>query len=158
VYGAVLRRFVATPYCDSRKETSQSSLGIDAETSSIDRGFGPVCAPLDANPAEWRLYNFNVLFFQYRRMLLLLPTPEIRFSMGTKPKAARYVSQAIDDEKFGLWLDTALISRLHRQPSNSPQPKLLPDAERMLHFADLAFGTVKRDKFKSEKVSKVRDE
>jgi len=63
-------------------------------------------------------------------------------------------SQPAERVEFGLWLDSALISRLHRQPRQSPTDSFFPDSARMLHLADLAFGTAKRDKFKPEKVSK----
>jgi len=77
--------------------------------------------------------------------------------MGTSPKARKKPSPHVAERAVGLWVDSALISRVHRQPQRSATDSFFPDSERMLHLADLAFGTAKRDKFKSEKVSKNPD-
>jgi hypothetical protein len=84
-------------------------------------------------------------------MLLVSQGP---VAIATPPKHAK--NGKMQEEELGLWVDSALISRLHRQPSKSPAQMILPDSERMLHFADLAFGTIKPDKFKAKKVSKSR--
>jgi len=89
--------------------------------------------------------------------MLQSSNPEIRCNMGASPKARKKPSPLLAERSVGLWLDSALISRLHRQPSKSATDSFFPDSERMLHLADLAFGTAKRDKFKSEKVSKNPD-
>jgi hypothetical protein len=82
--------------------------------------------------------------------------PESGSKMSTSPKAGKSGKAKEDD--LGLWVDSTLISRLHRQPSKSLSTMILPDSERMLHYADLAFGTVKPDKFQSKKVLKTRNE
>ena len=75
--------------------------------------------------------------------------------MGVSPKARKKLAHLPGEQaEVGLWVDSALISRLHRQPSHSFAARLFPDSERMLHLADLAFGTVKPDKFKHQKISK----
>jgi len=77
--------------------------------------------------------------------------------MGAKPKRAIKGAPAPGDEKLGLWVDTHLLSRHLKQPSQSFFDQVLPaSADRLLHFADLALGSVKPDKFKSERVSKQR--
>jgi hypothetical protein len=89
--------------------------------------------------------------------MLLLPFsifPKEQSPMSTSPKSAK--AKQLKDEDLGLWVNSTLISRLHSQPSKSPTHLGHPDSERMLHYADLAFGTVKPDKFQSEKVSKTR--
>ena len=72
--------------------------------------------------------------------------------MGATPKTAKKpVPQRNEDEDLGLWVDSRLLSKHLKQPSQS---MFLPSADRLLHFADLALGTVKPDRFRSEKVSK----
>jgi hypothetical protein len=88
--------------------------------------------------------------------MLLLLLSKSGFQMSASPKTAKNGKQQ-KDEDLGLWVDSALISRLHSQPSKSPTHMVLPDSARMLHYADLAFGTVKPDKFQSQKVSKTRN-
>jgi hypothetical protein len=82
---------------------------------------------------------------------------EIRFNMGATPKAAKKpVPKWSDDDELGMWVDSALIARLHGQPSTSLHQAPPNGSSHILHFADLALGTVKPDKFKSAKVSKMR--
>ena len=75
--------------------------------------------------------------------------------MGTTPKNAKKpVPQRNEDDKdLGLWMDSRLLSKHLKQPSES---MFQPSADRLLHFADLALGSVKPDRFRSEKVSKER--
>jgi hypothetical protein len=81
--------------------------------------------------------------------MLLLLLSKSGSQMSASPKTAKNGKQQ-KDEDLGLWVDSALISRLHSQPSKSP-------THMVLHYADLAFGTVKPDKFQSQKVSKTRN-
>ena len=62
-----------------------------------------------------------------------------------------------DEHANGLWIDTALIARLHGQKS-SPlgTPTLNGDAQRLLHYADVLLGTDKKEKFVSVKPKKER--
>ena len=74
--------------------------------------------------------------------------------MGATPKTAKKpVPQRNGDEDLGLWVDSRLLSRHLKQPSQS---MFRPSVDRLLHFADLALGSVKPDRFRSEKVSKQR--
>jgi hypothetical protein len=78
--------------------------------------------------------------------------------MGTSPKtnATRRVQASdSDNEELGLWVDTRLLTRHLKQPSQSI-PNQPISSDRLLHFADLALGSIKPDKFKAEKVSKKR--
>jgi len=83
---------------------------------------------------------------------------EIRYQcMGATPKTAKKpVPQPNGDEELGLWVDNRLLSKHLKQPSQSMFQPAWPSADRLLHFADLALGSVKPDKFRSEKVSKQR--
>lgn len=87
--------------------------------------------------------------------MLLLTHTEIRFLMGTSPVRARKRKEKAKDE-LGLWVDSALIARLHAQPLKSQNQLLVANSARMLLLADLAFGTAKPAKFKPEHVSKTR--
>jgi hypothetical protein len=61
------------------------------------------------------------------------------------------------EDELGLWIDTPLVVRVLKQPSQSLFERQVPvSAERLLHFADLALGTTKPHKFKSKRVSKQR--
>jgi hypothetical protein len=69
--------------------------------------------------------------------------------MGAKPKAARKPVSEPDADESGLWLDSALIARLHRQPAKSLHSVIAPTGTaHILRFADLVLGTVKPQKFK----------
>ena len=75
-------------------------------------------------------------------------------SMGASPKTAKKpLPHTNGDEELGLWVDSRLISKHLKQPSQS---MFRPSADRLLHFADLALGSAKPDRFRSEKVSKQR--
>lgn len=75
--------------------------------------------------------------------------------MGATPKTAKKpVPRPNADEDLGLWVDSRLLDRHLKQPSVF-QP-VWPSADRLLHFADLALGSIKPDKFRSQKVSKQR--
>jgi hypothetical protein len=81
--------------------------------------------------------------------------PEIRSYISAKAKKANGAHPP--DEELGLWVDGAILSRHLKQPTQSLfGQQLPPSTERMLHFADLALGSIKPDKFTSEKVSKQR--
>ena len=58
----------------------------------------------------------------------------------------------------GLWVDTALIARLHGRKSSPLSAKLTVDAEseRLLHYADVLLGIDKKEKFVSTKPTKER--
>ena len=74
--------------------------------------------------------------------------------MGATPKTAKKpVPQRKEDENLGLWVDSRLLSKHLKQPSQS---MFRPSAGRLLYFADLALGSVKPNRFRSEKVSKER--
>jgi hypothetical protein len=78
--------------------------------------------------------------------------------MGATPKAAKSrILSRPDDAELGIWVDSVLIAKLHSQPSsNLFRPTAPNGSAHLLHFADLALGVVKADKFKSKKVSKTR--
>ena len=77
--------------------------------------------------------------------------------MGAKPKRAKKAASKPQDKELGLWVDAHLLGRHLKQPTQSMFGHSLPgSADRLLHFADLALGSIKPDKFKSEKVSKQR--
>jgi hypothetical protein len=62
-----------------------------------------------------------------------------------------------NDDAEGLWVDTALIARLHGQKSSPLRaPAVNGDAERLLHYADVLLGTDKKEKFVSAKPKKER--
>lgn len=96
------------------------------------------------------------MFLPPKTVLFCLQLPrKVRFSIGTKAKKA--VAASPPDEELGLWVDGAILNRHLKQPTQSLFGQQLPHStERMLHFADLALGSIKPDKFKSEKVSKQR--
>ena len=77
--------------------------------------------------------------------------------MGATPKTGKKsVPQPNGDEELGLWVDSRLLSKHFKQPSQSLFEPALSSADRLLHFADLALGLVKPGKFRSQKVSKQR--
>src|SRR5712671_5878377 len=77
---------------------------------------------------------------------------EIRSRIHVSRKTAKKAVQPKEDE-LGLWIDTPLLVRVLKQPSQSLFERQGPvSAERLLHFADLALGTKKPHKFKSERV------
>jgi hypothetical protein len=59
-----------------------------------------------------------------------------------------------DDQ--GLWVDTALIARLHGRKSPLSIPTLTAEAQRLLHYADVVLGTEKKERFRAAKVEKRR--
>jgi hypothetical protein len=61
-----------------------------------------------------------------------------------------------NDEELGVWVDSNVIAKQFKQPTQSLFVTQHPSAERLLHFADLALGSIKPDKFKAQKVSKKR--
>ena len=67
-------------------------------------------------------------------------------------------SAPAEEAAEGLWVDTALISRLHGRRSSSLAASLPIDAEsqRLLHYADVILGTDKKEKFVSTKPTKER--
>jgi hypothetical protein len=77
--------------------------------------------------------------------------------MGATPKTAkRPVPHRNGNEELGLWLDVRLLHKHFKQPSQSMFHTVLPSADRLPHFADLALGSITPDKSRSEKVSKQR--
>jgi hypothetical protein len=81
-------------------------------------------------------------------------------SMGAAPKPRiKLAPKPKDREESGLWVDAVLIAKIHGQrPTSSLHPTGAANApNRFLHFADLALGTIKADKFRSKKVSKTRE-
>jgi hypothetical protein len=78
---------------------------------------------------------------------------------GSKPvKKKNGHSAPAEDAAEGLWIDTALISRLHGRKSSPLGTNLPLDAEsqRLLHYADVMLGTEKKEKFVSTKPTKER--
>ena len=73
--------------------------------------------------------------------------------MGASSKKA--LSPKDREERLGLWLDTDLIDKHLKQHTVFSQ-HMPVSTDRLLHFADLALGSIKPDKFKAEKVSKKR--
>ena len=67
-------------------------------------------------------------------------------------------SAPAEEAAEGLWIDTALISRLHGRRSSPLAVNLTIDAEsqRLLHYADVLLGTEKKEKFVSSKPTKER--
>jgi hypothetical protein len=82
--------------------------------------------------------------------------PVMSGSMRVKKKNGH--SAPAEDAAEGLWVDTALISRLHGRRSSSLAASLPIDAEsqRLLHYADVILGTDKKEKFVSTKPTKER--
>jgi hypothetical protein len=81
----------------------------------------------------------------------LFPMP----SKAVKKKNGRSAPQ--DDHGEGLWVDTALIARLHGQKSSPLRtPAVNGDSQRLLHYADVLLGTDKKEKFVSAKPTKER--
>ena len=60
------------------------------------------------------------------------------------------------EEELGLWVDARIISKHLKQPSQSTLSQRA-SADSLLHFADLALGSIRPDKFKPERVSKKRE-
>ena len=77
--------------------------------------------------------------------------------MGAMPKTAKKpLPQPNGDQDLGLWVDSRLLTKHLKQPTQSMFQPAFPSTARLLHFADLALGSVKPDRFKSRKVSKQR--
>jgi hypothetical protein len=91
--------------------------------------------------------NFNVMMQQRRPPLFSMPTS------AAKKKTAK---SREDEQAVGMWVDTALISRLFGR--RSPLSELTVDAEseRLLHYADVMLGTDKKEAFISSKPTKDR--
>jgi hypothetical protein len=82
---------------------------------------------------------------------------EIRYTMGATPKnGKRPAPKPSLDEELGLWVDSRLLNKQFSQPSQSMFQPAWPPADRLLHFADLALGSTKPDRFRALKVSKQR--
>ena len=78
---------------------------------------------------------------------------------GSKPvKKKNGHSAPAEEAAEGLWVDTALISRLHGRRSSPLAASVTIDAEsqRLLHYADVMLGTEKKEKFVSTKPTKER--
>jgi len=80
--------------------------------------------------------------------------------MSAKPGVKKIVQPEPpeDEQARGLWIDTALISRLHGRKSSPPTIAETHSAEttRLLHYADVVLGTGKKEKFVSTKPTKDR--
>jgi hypothetical protein len=97
------------------------------------------------------MYNIDVTW-QYR-----FTVPVMSASKPVKKKNGH--SAPAEEPAEGLWVDTALISRLHgRRSSPLATNNLTIDAEsqRLLHYADVLLGTDKKEKFVSAKPTKER--
>jgi hypothetical protein len=96
------------------------------------------------------MYNSDVTW-QYR-----FTVPVMSRCKPVKKKNGH--SAPADDAAEGLWVDTALISRLHGRKSSPLSMRLTVDAEseRLLHYADVLLGTDKKEKFVSAKPTKER--
>jgi hypothetical protein len=64
-----------------------------------------------------------------------------------------------DQANTGLWVDAALLSRLHGRKSSplALPPAMGAEAQRLLHYADVALGIEKKETFVSAKPTKKRD-
>jgi hypothetical protein len=72
-----------------------------------------------------------------------------------KKKIAKRPDEA--EESVGLWVDATLIARLHGR--HSPTMTKIPidsESERLLHYADVALGTDKKERFVSSRPTKNR--
>ena len=67
-------------------------------------------------------------------------------------------SAPAEEAAEGLWIDTALISRLHGRKSSplAANPTIDAETQRLLHYADVMLGTGKKEKFLSAKPTKER--
>ena len=63
-----------------------------------------------------------------------------------------------DEQARGLWIDAALISRLHGRKSSplAVAESYSAESTRLLHYADVILGTDKKEKFVSSKPTKHR--
>jgi hypothetical protein len=83
----------------------------------------------------------------------------IRVMPARKPvKKKNGHSAPAEDVAEGLWVDTALISRLHGRRSSPLAANLTIDGEsrRLLHYADVMLGNQQKEKFVSTKPTKER--
>jgi hypothetical protein len=77
--------------------------------------------------------------------------------MGTKGSKKKAVGKAApDDAAEGLWVNTALLNKLHGRRSSLAAPAFSGEAQRLLHYADVVLGTEKKERFRSVKVEKRR--
>ena len=85
--------------------------------------------------------------------LLALKAKPMPAKAGRK-KTAR---EPDDEQAIGLWIDAALISRLHgRRSPLAVAESHNAEATRLLHYADVILGTEQREKFISAKPTKDR--
>jgi hypothetical protein len=88
---------------------------------------------------------------------LALPESGTAIVGSSSPKTGKKHPPGPKDEELGLWVDSSVIAKQLKQPTQSLFVRAQhPSAERLLHFADLALGSIKPDKFKAQKVSKKR--
>jgi hypothetical protein len=73
-------------------------------------------------------------------------------------KAGRNKNPKQDEHATGLWVDSALLSRLYgrRSPFGMAAPTMHAESQRLLHYADVILGTDKKEKFVSAKPTKDR--
>ena len=78
--------------------------------------------------------------------------------MPAKAGRKKPAKQEPDDEQAtGLWMDAALISRLHgRKSPLAVAESHNAEATRLLHYADVILGTEQKEKFVSAKPTKDR--
>lgn len=82
-------------------------------------------------------------------------TLPVMFSSKPVKKKNGHAESADDTE--GLWVDTALIARLHGQKSSPLRTHAVNgDGETSLHYADVLLGIDKKEKFVSAKPTKER--
>jgi hypothetical protein len=60
------------------------------------------------------------------------------------------------EQAAGVWLDTAVLSRLYGRKSPLATPTRDAETHRLLHYADVVLGTEKKEKFVSSKPTKDR--
>lgn len=61
-----------------------------------------------------------------------------------------------DAQAKGLWIDAALILRLHGRRSSLSAPIIDGESQRLLHYADVMLGTEKKERFVAAKPTKNR--
>jgi hypothetical protein len=77
--------------------------------------------------------------------------------MAKRSKKKKTTKKEEAVESVGLWVDAALIARLHGR--HTPTMTKLPlnsESERLLHYADVSLGTKKKEEFISARPTKHR--
>ena len=77
--------------------------------------------------------------------------------MPVKTGRKKTVQIPDDEQSTGLWIDAALISRLHgRKSPLAAAESHNAESTRLLHYADVILGTEQKEKFISSKPTKDR--